>query len=595
MLLGPIFRVELVSVARRRRYFVLRVVYAALILLVLWSSYSSVLLWRADGQPRMSIQNVSTLATTFFVSFSWLQMLAILAVGPAMAAGTIAAERERRTIEYLFTTDLANHEIILGKTFARLFLLGQFVLVGLPILFLFRMLGGIPAQLLVATFLLAGSTAVLLTALGVCVSVWSPRARDAVVRVYLLLAAMFLLPIALQASMGWGVLSSPRWQAWLAPVVDGLIRINPLWALGKAMDRMAVGRGLDMPYVGQTAGAQLCVSLLAILLAMTAVRRVHLRASTQGAASKPSRYRSWRLPTWRRPLGERPLLWKEMYASTASTRLGIVGVVALTLILIVVLAYTLFFFWLASDDVLHGSQANDYHHYLYVITGLFGSSVLLLLGARSAGLITQEKERDCWWSLLATPLSGGEIIRGKMWGNLYAARWPFLLLLFIWGLAMVFTPSYGWTVLALSATFGLTAWFVTNLGLFFSLRSSTTLRSMGATLGVLVFLGGGYLLCCCTVMMGSSSNSIGLMFAPCLPFLLLFPAWAFVDWNSSNFWGREAFPVGYVCGVVGYLAASAFLYSQMVSRFDQLAGRCWGKPEEQTDPTKPEPTERPAE
>ena len=42
MLLGPIFQVEMVSTARRKRYFALRVVYAALILLVMWASYETI-------------------------------------------------------------------------------------------------------------------------------------------------------------------------------------------------------------------------------------------------------------------------------------------------------------------------------------------------------------------------------------------------------------------------------------------------------------------------------------------------------------------------------------------------------------------------
>ena len=54
--------------------------------------------------------------------------------------------------------------------------------------------------------------------------------------------------------------------------------------------------------------------------------------------------------------------------------------------------------------------------------------LLLLLAARASGLVTYEKERDCWHSLVATPLTGREIMRGKMWGNLYSIRWPLLVL-----------------------------------------------------------------------------------------------------------------------------------------------------------------------
>ncbi|MCH7753033.1 MAG: ABC transporter permease, partial [Planctomycetes bacterium] len=231
---GPIFRVEMVSTARRKRYFALRVLYAALILLVLWTSYESTSFSRSFGNPGTSIQQGTMLATTFFVSFSWLQMLTILTVGPALAVGTIAAERERRTIEYLFATDLANHEIVLGKTVARLMLLGKLVLVGLPILFLFRLLGGIPTKLLLTTFLLAGSSAVMITALSLCVSVWSSRARDATVRVYLLLAALFFLPMILEEVVRIRIAENPLWQMVVAPAVDACLVINPMWALGWA-------------------------------------------------------------------------------------------------------------------------------------------------------------------------------------------------------------------------------------------------------------------------------------------------------------------------------------------------------------------------
>jgi len=190
MLLGPLFRVEMVTVARRRRYFVLRVVYGLLALFILWVSYTNLRSFAAGGAESISIRQGAHLATEFFVAFSWLQIIAILAVGPALSVGTISIERERRTIEYLFTTDLSNAEIVLGKLAARLCLLGQLLLVGLPILFLFRLLGGIPAQLLVVTFLFAASSSLLISTVSICVSVWSERARDATVRVYLLLALL---------------------------------------------------------------------------------------------------------------------------------------------------------------------------------------------------------------------------------------------------------------------------------------------------------------------------------------------------------------------------------------------------------------------
>ena len=576
MLLGPIFRVEMVSTARRKRYFALRIVYAALILLVLWVSYESTQSWVQYGNVTTSIQQGTRLAAHFFYSFSWLQMLTILIIGPALAVGTIAEERERRTIEYLFATDLANHEIVLGKTIARLILLGKLVLVGLPILFLFRLMGGIPAQLLLATFLLAGSSALMITALSLCVSVWSNRARDATVRVYLLLAALFFLPMILKVFSSVGLGSYPLWHVIADPAIDACLVINPMWALGKSMDNFsAIGSRLDMSLLLTSVAWQLVVLVGALLWATAAVRRVHLGEATRGQV-KSKRSWNYRFPSWRPTLGARPMIWKEMFAGTAKTRLGFVGYVALATILLAVLGTTVFVFGMSWEQRRAG-RPNEFISYLAGLTGFLGSCMLLLLAARAAGLVSAEKERDCWMSLLATPLSGREIMTGKMWGNLYSVRWPLLVLTGAWALGVFVEPGFIIAVLAMAGTFLLLAWYVTNLGLFFSLRSPTTLRAMGATLGTLIFTAGGYLFCCCTVMAGTGGpNSVMLIiFAPCIPFLLGFPGIAYYEILTGSFVSHEgAIPAAYVLGNVLYLIVAGLLYAFMTNNFDRLAGRC---------------------
>jgi ABC-type transport system involved in multi-copper enzyme maturation permease subunit len=580
MLLGPIFQVEIVSTARRRRYFALRVLYGALILFVLWAAYeASGTLGRYQGQ-HTSLQASSRLAATFFLSFSWLQMMAILAVGPAMAVGTIATERERRTIEYLFATDLANHEIVLGKTIARLMLLGKLVLVGLPVLFLFRLLGGIPADLLVSSFLLAGSTAVMIAALSICVSVWSSRARDATVRVYVALSALVFLPMMLRAFGSHVFPASALWQQVVMPAVEACLVINPISALASAISNpLAMGLGLDMTALLKTVGWQLVVAASALAWATAAVRRAHLGAVSHGERKHG---RQFQTPRWRPALVNHPILWKEMFAGTAKTRLGIVGAVAIGLILIATYAVTMYNFLEALSDS-RWRRPEDFFTYLAVLTGMMGSGMLLLLAARAAGLVTMEKERDCWTSLLATPLTGREIMTGKMWGNLYGMRWPLAVLVSVWALGVWIDPGFLWAALVMGFTFLLAAWYATNLGLSFSLRSGTTLRAMGATLGTLVFASGGYLFCCCVVMAGDfgGRGDEALMLAPCLPYLLAFPAIAYYDFFVGNFFARQTgFTAAYVLGMLLYLVVSGMLYAYMTVSFDRLVGRCGRHPDQ---------------
>jgi ABC-type transport system involved in multi-copper enzyme maturation permease subunit len=563
MLPGPIFRVELVSMARRRRYFILRVLYAALILLVLWTTYSSsYYIFNSSGRP--SIQYSAALAASFFMSFSWLQLLAILFVGPAMAAGTIAAERERRTIEYLFATDLSNAEIVLGKTMARLTLLGQFVLVGLPILFLFRLMGGIPAQALLATFLCAAGTAVMLTGISIAVSVWTPKARDAVARVYLLLIALFAFQGILYGFNEAGLFNDELWMHILGPLSDMLLLLNPLSSMVNAMgSASAIGIGLNMSHILQAVGSQCLVAGGCLALATFAVRRVHMAETTRSAA-KQVKTRGSR----RRPVGEHP-----MSSSLSAGKLGRIGWAAVLVLLVGIFGTTI---WAFLESIgTTDWRRNNYFQYLMAITGYLGCGMLLLLSARSAGLMSQEKERDTWVSLLSTPLTGREIVLGKLCGNIYHAKWMLGILIVSWLLGMVLAHSAIWPAMVTCFMFGLMAVYVTCLGLLFSLRSNTTMRAMGQTLGTLIFFGGGYLFCCCTVMVSGGGKNIWEFFlALCIPFLLVFPGIAYLSFDQVDYlWNHGSMSFAFVLGTVAHATAAARLYAYTVTHFDRLAGR----------------------
>ena len=579
MLPGPLFRVEMVTVARRRRYFVLRVVYGVLALFLLWTAYTSMQVYSAVRSQSVSIRQGAELATYFFVMFSWLQIIAILVVGPALAVGTISTERERRTIEYLFTTDLSNAEIVLGKLAARLCLMGQLLLVGMPILFLFRFLGGIPAQLLVAIFLFSASSALLVASLSICISVWSERARDATVRVYLLLGVLLFLPIILQSVAGWGPFQGRIWNSLGRPVVEFCVAINPFWQLRIAMgNQNAIGAQFNLAMIWGTVGKQFVVSVAAICLAVFAVRRVHLKETTK-AASSERRRRVWRLPKWRRPLGTDAMIWKELFAGTSVTKLGWIGRICMALILLTICSFAVVSLVTTLNSTRDG--VGEYHMYLLGMTMYLAPGILLLLAARAAGLVTSEKERDCWLSLISTPLTGREIVRSKMWGNLYSVRWPLLVLAINWALGVAISPVFAPFFLALLATFVLLAWYVTNLGLCFSLQSQTTLRAMGATLGTLIFTGGGYMFCCCMVMAfgRGGGDEIMIFLAGCIPFLAVFPIFAYLGLMDDFGGFEEEMAVAYVLGIIGYLIVSVCLYQYMANNFDRLAGRTETKPE----------------
>ena len=79
----------------------------------------------------------------------------MLLLTPAYVAPAIAEEKERRTLEYLFTSDLRNREIVLGKLAVRLGHIVLYILAGLPILCLTMRFGGVSIERILFAYILA--------------------------------------------------------------------------------------------------------------------------------------------------------------------------------------------------------------------------------------------------------------------------------------------------------------------------------------------------------------------------------------------------------------------------------------------------------
>ena len=228
-------------------------------------------------------------------------------------------------------------------------------------------------------------------------------------------------------------------------------------------------------------------------------------------------------------------------------------------------------------------MARYYAQYLASLSAVLGTALLLLAAARAAGLVTTEKERDCWLSLLATPLTGRDVVLGKLAGNLYSLKSPMALLAGAWGLGLLLDPVMIVAAVAYFVTFLACASFVTSLGLYFSLSSATTMRATGATLATALFIGGGYFFCCCMpILIGGSGSgdefAIGL--APCMPFLLAWPGVHYFETHSSYRTSEAGLLAAYVLGTIGYAGATTLFVAFMTREFERLAGRNRGRPDE---------------
>lgn len=579
MLLGPVFQTEMVANARRGRYYALRVLFAAGLLLCLWGCYEGVADWTGNG-GRLTIREASSLASGFFIAFAWLTTITAMVITPAISAGAIASERESRTIEYLFATDLSNAEIVLSKLVGKLLLVGKLVLVALPVLAIFRLLGGIPGNLLVLYFVGLASTVTLLTVGAMCISVWTPRARDAIVRVYLVEAVVFVLPFLMSSVlMGLGRVGGPLgWIAdRLAEAVALLLTINPVQILFDQMLRGGgLGVGLAADVLWRMVAWQLVISAALAVVAVLAVRRVHLR-SVSNPGTDRTRF-TWQLPRFRPALGDRPMLWKELFARSAGTKLGFLGRVCVALLMVVMMGVAIYSYLVLIESNFSSWQrtGNEYLPVSVMITTLTGVGITILMGVRGAGLVTYEKESDCWLSLISTPLTGADIVGAKVLGNLYAFRWMFLPIAFVWLLQLTLSPLFLVAIPLHLVAIGVTGLFATAVGLAYSLKFATSLKSIGATTLTLFFVGGGYLLCCCVPLMigGSDDDIMKVAMIGCIPFLQGVPGPLIVESMPSSDATWMIFD--YIVGVSAYGTAAIVILATLVARFEELVGRTSG-------------------
>ena len=170
-LIGPLFWYELRRLPRRRMH-LWRILYAAALLLglvvVYLRSFRDRSAFEALTDPGpLDLAGNAAFAETYLMAFLAVQQLAVIALTPLYAAGSIADEKERRTFDFLLSSPLPHYQILLGKLLARLVYVGSILAVGLPVLMLTFLFGGVDFEHLLAGFAVAVVSAIFLGSLGV--------------------------------------------------------------------------------------------------------------------------------------------------------------------------------------------------------------------------------------------------------------------------------------------------------------------------------------------------------------------------------------------------------------------------------------------
>jgi ABC-type transport system involved in multi-copper enzyme maturation permease subunit len=479
MLMGPVFRSELLRTARRGRYYLLRALYGALLLLVVWGGYEGTF----AGRTGVPLKQVASFAEKTFVTFAVVQLVTVLVLIPPLYGGAIADEKQRKTLHYLMASRLSGAEIVLDKVLGRLPHLGVFMAIGLPVVSILRLFGGIPIEHLLVAYGGTLTTAVFAVALTVLVSTLARGVRPAMLTAYLLLFLWLFVPPVVQL---FGSLTFRAAYAPIQPYCDWLAGSSPFRVFITAALR-ARGRGsmwsLVSTELAWMAGLQLVGAALLLLVAVWQLRPTFRRQEANPARRTWFGRRGERRLGWlaRPECGVDAILWKECHFAPTDiyTRFILLpAVVAATL----PLALMTYVWW----D--HGFASDEFLMALRVDIGWFVAFWLLAVAGASASSVTVEREADTWVTLTSTPLTGWEILRAKVLGAVWNQRGFAAVLILLWLLGLVKGAVHPLGVLGSVAFVGVMTWLVAALGVYYSLQAQSTSKALTSTIVTLCLL-----------------------------------------------------------------------------------------------------------
>ncbi len=282
MITSPVFAFEARRRAQRGRLAVLTTVELVLLAAVLVLTYQA----QTAGAGLTSAPTTTDAAALGRSLFQWLVFaltLLLLFFVPAVTAGAVAGERERRTLVPLLLTGLAPRPILAAKLATAVATSLVLVAVALPLLVVPTVIGGVSLARVVATALALAAVAVALAGLTITASTLAREVQGAAALAFgvvgVLTVATFAVAGAYAIADGEvgrdpaplpGALLAPNPLVIVADVaadrsggvsvdtpLDGLRtvahrsdrprgRIVPLWALGLAVDLGAAGAGLHL-------------------------------------------------------------------------------------------------------------------------------------------------------------------------------------------------------------------------------------------------------------------------------------------------------------------------------------------------------------
>ena len=469
---GPIFDKELRVSSRRRRNYILRFAYIALLTTFL------ALIWvEAMGQSSSGVYRISRMAEAgkaIIAYMVWFQFCATQILAVIMLSNSISDEIYHRTLGLLMTTPISSFQIVMGKLFSKLLQLILLMAISLPLLAIVRVMGGVPWNYLVSSLCITLTTVIFVGSLSLFFSIFSRRTYVVIIVTIIMLGVLFaLLPLSLYAV--WDLTNPPIPERIMA---DILFVPNPYCTMffnTMLMIEPRAAAGMPAFLWPLHCGIMLVISALLLFVSAIIVRKVALRQATgqlDGSFAKRRHRRASKQTEAnlnafsgiiRRVVGP-PIIWKELRSPMFKHH----KIRTCVFVSIILLLLSGTYYLCAKTFVLDDEETHAAFAIIFMSIGMLFTIVL------PATSITTEIESRSWPILLATPLNDKDILMGKFIGALRRC-FPAWLLLF--GHIIAFSLIGYIHPFAIIQTGILVTWiavFLAGSGLYFSSRFKQT-------------------------------------------------------------------------------------------------------------------------
>jgi len=472
-LTGPILTKELRVASRRKRTYALRLIYLAVVALIL------VPIWaRASGDgyydydTTSAVYRMADLGRTIVPAIVWIQYIAVQLVAMLSMSTSVSDEIARRTLGALLTTPMTAWQLVMGKLASRLVQCVGLIAMSLPILALLTVFGGVQWSFVLSGLALTLSTMLIVSSVTMVFSILNRRPYvaflEGLLTLGVLLGGTLLLGVWIAeqgtsrtrddffalgtifypfislfvetVSQSWGSRGMGFGGIWLAPwwvcvlcnvAFSGLVLALCVRIVRHASQAAAMGMSMSelwrmdddgltpvtMPTPTPATDSEPAPEppLIALLTGTSLLPPLKPRDTVPAPASTtvpPPADTDNASPASMKTCSGNPVYWKDTVRRRFRMRtvLAVYAVIGLLL-----------FSYFAIAATNYDSEFPRGLHRVYVAAlGILGGLAAVVV---SAGAIPAEREARTWDMVLASPITNGQMVWGKFFAVLRRV-WP---------------------------------------------------------------------------------------------------------------------------------------------------------------------------